>query len=338
MTGQTDPAKSKTRRFNNGGRTVIAGLENIPARTLHPGSPPLLRRRQSHLPHTSQGYQSMASVCKRSTGSKTRYLNIHNLGDEYFVPTAAEAQRAFSGQVACREKLTDAPMLTKSLREREINQKKNEKLAPIRLKSDSFFRLVLGSSFPTALCSKARSPVHARSQTSTNLSRSRCAKTSRPNPSYSVAHIFLPAIPFFLANAHCPLVVGVDQTPPRREFLTSDPKTRACNLLDLQLAPSSLLLIKFADEIYNHFGFFFGCVGWMWREEESTNRPPLIPELLSAAQPLPCPPTFEPESSGKGTGNTLEKGKQKAEDLFKSGAKVPKWLQNLSSPSSSSPF
>ncbi|KAA1112992.1 hypothetical protein PGT21_017930 [Puccinia graminis f. sp. tritici] len=51
------------------------------------------------------------------------------LGDEYFVPTAAEAQRAFSGQVASREKLTDAPMLTKSLREREQNQKKNEKLA-----------------------------------------------------------------------------------------------------------------------------------------------------------------------------------------------------------------
>jgi hypothetical protein len=63
---------------------------------------------------------------------------------------------------------------------------------------------------------------------------------------------------------------------------------------------------------------------------DSTKPPPLIPELLSAAQPLPPPPTFEAEKGGKQTGNTLEKGKQKVDDVLKSGAKVPKWLQNLS--------
>ncbi|KAA1131969.1 hypothetical protein PGTUg99_034994 [Puccinia graminis f. sp. tritici] len=204
------------------------------------------------------------------------------LGDEYFVPTAAEAQRAFSGQVASREKLTDAPMLTKSLREREQNQKKNEKLArfPItRVRIKFGDRSMLEGSLPS---------------------------TCKISDVYQfVKESLLEDVrtkPFILY-----------QTPPRREFLLTDPKTRSSNLLDLQLAPSSLLLIKFTDETYNH----------------STKPPPLLPELLSAAQPLPPPPTFEAEKGSKQTGNTLEKGKQKVDDVLKSGAKVPKWLQNL---------
>ncbi|PLW42943.1 hypothetical protein PCASD_04685 [Puccinia coronata f. sp. avenae] len=209
------------------------------------------------------------------------------LGDDYFVPTAAEAQRAFSSQVASREKLTDAPMLTKNLREREQNQKKNEKLArfPItRIRIKFGDRSMLEGSFPS---------------------------TSKISDVYQFVKESLQddvrTKPFILY-----------QTPPRREFLLKDAKIRSSNLLDLQLAPSSLLLIKFTDEIYNH----------------SSNRPPLMQELLDSAQPLPSPPTFEPESSAKQTDNTLEKGKQKVDDILKSGAKVPKWLQNLSSLSS----
>lgn len=47
-----------------------------------------------------------------------------DLPDSYFAPTASEAQKAFSGQQAARERLTDAPMLTKTLRDREEKAKK----------------------------------------------------------------------------------------------------------------------------------------------------------------------------------------------------------------------
>jgi tether containing UBX domain for GLUT4 len=60
-----------------------------------------------------------------------------------------------------------------------------------------------------------------------------------------------------------------DQTPPRREFLLKDAKIRSSNLLDLQLAPSSLLLIKFTDEIYNRTFFrvssFFFFFSYVWK-------------------------------------------------------------------------
>ncbi|KAI9612489.1 hypothetical protein H4Q26_007646 [Puccinia striiformis f. sp. tritici PST-130] len=183
------------------------------------------------------------------------------LGDEYFIPTAAEAQRAFSGQVANREKLTDSPMLTKTLRERELNQKKNQKLArfPItRIRIKFGDRSMLEGSFPS---------------------------TSKISDVYKFVKESLSedvrTKPFILY-----------QTPPRREFLLKDQKTAS---------------------IYNH----------------SSKPPPLTSELWRTAQPLPAPPSLEPESGSKQTDSALEKGKHKIDELLKSGAKAPKWLQNL---------
>lgn len=44
---------------------------------------------------------------------------------------------------------------------------------------------------------------------------------------------------------------SVDQTPPRRELKVSDPKVRDLTLFQLQLAPSSVLLLSFLDESLN---------------------------------------------------------------------------------------
>lgn len=44
---------------------------------------------------------------------------------------------------------------------------------------------------------------------------------------------------------------NVDQTPPRRELKVSDPKVRDLTLFQLQLAPSSVLLLGFLDESLN---------------------------------------------------------------------------------------
>ncbi|PSR88744.1 hypothetical protein PHLCEN_2v5095 [Hermanssonia centrifuga] len=43
-----------------------------------------------------------------------------------------------------------------------------------------------------------------------------------------------------------------DQTPPKRELKVSDPKVRDLNLSQLQLAPSSVLHLKFEDDSLNH--------------------------------------------------------------------------------------
>lgn len=42
-----------------------------------------------------------------------------------------------------------------------------------------------------------------------------------------------------------------DQTPPKRELKVSDPKVRDLSLAELQLAPSSVLHVKFEKEELN---------------------------------------------------------------------------------------
>jgi tether containing UBX domain for GLUT4 len=43
----------------------------------------------------------------------------------------------------------------------------------------------------------------------------------------------------------------LDQSPPKRDFKVSDPKVRDLTLFELQLAPSSVLLLRFEDESLN---------------------------------------------------------------------------------------
>lgn len=109
---------------------------------------------------------------------------------------------------------------------------------------------------------------------------------------------------------------SLDQTPPRREFKLSDPKINSNTLLELQLTPSSLFYIKFSDENLN----------------QPNQKPPLLPDLLARAEDLPPPPGMDPESTSTANSgpSVIEKGKQKLDDVLKSGAKAPKWLQNLS--------
>lgn len=43
----------------------------------------------------------------------------------------------------------------------------------------------------------------------------------------------------------------LDQSPPKRDLKVSDPKVRDLTLAELQLAPSSVLLLRFEDESLN---------------------------------------------------------------------------------------
>lgn len=47
------------------------------------------------------------------------------------------------------------------------------------------------------------------------------------------------------------LTYGIDQTPPKRELKVSDPTVRDETLFELQLAPSSVLHLKFEDDTLN---------------------------------------------------------------------------------------
>lgn len=43
----------------------------------------------------------------------------------------------------------------------------------------------------------------------------------------------------------------LDQSPPKSDLKVSDPKVRDLTLSELQLAPSSVLLLRFEDESLN---------------------------------------------------------------------------------------
>ncbi|KAL7004156.1 hypothetical protein EMMF5_006283 [Cystobasidiomycetes sp. EMM_F5] len=110
-------------------------------------------------------------------------------------------------------------------------------------------------------------------------------------------------------------------TPPRFELRLNDPKVTGKSLLDLQLAPSSALHIKFSEESLN----------------ESATRAPLRADLLDIAEDLPAPPSFDPtpeqiaaqEAARKSELEQQDKGKESTVGSNTSGNKVPKWLQKV---------
>ncbi|KIM64255.1 hypothetical protein SCLCIDRAFT_15272 [Scleroderma citrinum Foug A] len=95
------------------------------------------------------------------------------------------------------------------------------------------------------------------------------------------------------------------QSPPKREFKLSDPKVRGLTLAELQLAPSSVLLVRFEDDLLNRTGV----------------PAPLLPSIVAQAIELPTPPTFE--DSTKSQQSTPSKAKT-GSDKEK---KVPKWFK-----------
>lgn len=96
------------------------------------------------------------------------------------------------------------------------------------------------------------------------------------------------------------------QSPPKRDLKVSDPDVRDLSLAQLQLAPSSVLLLRFEDESLN-----------------GTNVPaPLLPSIAASAIELPKPPSIdaEPPKVEKSTTPPTKSstGTEK---------KIPKWLK-----------
>jgi tether containing UBX domain for GLUT4 len=98
------------------------------------------------------------------------------------------------------------------------------------------------------------------------------------------------------------------QSPPKRDLKVSDPKVRDSSLAQLQLAPSSILLLRFEDEALNR-----------------TDVPaPLASAILSQAMDLPISTSqaeLPTSSSSKGVPSAQPKTSQLTEK------KIPKWLK-----------
>jgi len=99
--------------------------------------------------------------------------------------------------------------------------------------------------------------------------------------------------------------------PPKRELKVSDPKVRDQSLVQLQLAPSSVLLLRFEDESLNG----------------SDVLAPLTPSILARAIDLPAPPNYDTAPSSTSTSRT-SKGMPGSSTGSKDGEKkIPKWLK-----------
>ncbi len=121
-----------------------------------------------------------------------------------------------------------------------------------------------------------------------------------------------------------------DQTPPKRELKVSDLKVRDQTLLQLQLAPTAILHLKFEDESLNRKSLLY--VVWTlnepWCHDIDVNSPaPLAQSFLAVAEDPPRPPVIE-EPATAATPAGPAKAKATSGSASSQGpTKVPKWLK-----------
>ncbi|KAI6129915.1 hypothetical protein EV401DRAFT_2206203 [Pisolithus croceorrhizus] len=193
-----------------------------------------------------------------------------NFPDSFFTPTAEDLKAAQATLSARTQALTHAPLQLRATREacREGQERQMAKYLPIRVRFGD--RTQLEKTFPSTENIKS---VYT-------FVRSSLRDDVKP-------------IDFILY-----------QSPPKREFRVSDPKIRGMTLAELQLSPSSVLLVRFEDESLNR-----------------SNVPaPLLPTLMAQAIDLPTPPAFG--DNARTPGSTTPSNSKATLDK-----KAPKWLK-----------
>ncbi|TFK47748.1 hypothetical protein OE88DRAFT_1635785 [Heliocybe sulcata] len=204
-----------------------------------------------------------------------------SLPESYFTPTAADLQLAQAQLSARTQALTDAPFKTQAAREAEAKVKRERwPTTRIRVK------------FPDGTQLEKSFPSTDRIKSVYVFVRSCLRDDVKP-------------IKFILYQ------------PPRRDLKNSDPKVRDLSLLDLQLSPSSVLLLRFEDPPLN----------------DTALPAPLLPSVLSHVQDLPAPPSFDSDASSPGPGGSGGSAPKLSASTLMQGAekKVPKWFKMGSS-------
>lgn len=108
----------------------------------------------------------------------------------------------------------------------------------------------------------------------------------------------------------------------------SDPAVRDLSLYDLQLAPSSILRIRFLDDALNRTSCIRPCRALLTGVPDVNVPAPLADDVLLQAVDLPKPPDFDrvdPSPSGSGVSrNAASSGQGSGAG---SERKLPKWLK-----------
>jgi len=228
----------------------------------------------SSAPQTAETTQTANSTDPLDPSS-FKYYNPSNISspapivpDNFYTPTASDLQGAQATLAARTQNLVDAPLQLRAAREANERAKRDRwPTTTIRIRFSD--RSQLEKSFPSS--DKIRS-VYA-------FVRDCLREDVQP-------------IKFILY-----------QSPPKRDLKVSDPKVRNLSLAELQLAPSSVLLLRFEEESLNG----------------SNVAAPLVASVLSQAVDLPTPPQFNPIVKGApavASGSTMKK----------KGKGMPKWL------------
>lgn len=200
-----------------------------------------------------------------------------DLPESYFTPTTADLKAAQTALAARTQALTNAPLQTSNMRE-AVEKPKRERWPNTTIRIKFLDGYQLEKVFPST--SKIK-PIYA-------FVRSCLREDVKPHK-------------FIL------------YTPPKRELKVSDPNVRDLSLYDLQLTPSSVLLIKFIDEELNHAHL----------------SSPLSEFVISKAEDLPLPPNFDEDESPSGSNPTAKKatGSSLSSSGIMGDKKIPKWLK-----------
>ncbi|KAG5635782.1 hypothetical protein H0H81_010142, partial [Sphagnurus paluster] len=197
------------------------------------------------------------------------------LPDDYFTPTAVDLKAAQQALSSRTQALVNAPLELRAVRESREQAKRDR--------------------WPNTT-------IRIRFTDRTQLERT-FASTDKIRSVYA-----------FVRNALREDVKSIKfilyQSPPKRDLKVSDPKVRDLSLSQLQLAPSSVLLLRFEDESLN-----------------GSNVPaPLQPMILAQAVDLPAPPDYETLNSSS-TSPAPKSGPSSTAPTSNGEKKIPKWLK-----------
>ncbi|KAJ3478529.1 hypothetical protein NLI96_g9694 [Meripilus lineatus] len=211
----------------------------------------------------------------RAPGSNAA-TRLGDLPESYFVPSAADLRAQQNSLIARTQALSNAPLKTQAMRDAEEKAKRTKyPTTTIRIKFSD--RSQLQKSFPST--DKIRS-VYA-------FVRSSLREDVKP-------------IKFVLYQ------------PPKRELKVSDTAVRDLSLLQLDLAPSSVLHLRFLDDSLN----------------DPTTPAPLDASIIARAEDLPIPP--DPDKDTSPGSSRVQTPRPKASSSSTSGKtdiKVPKWFK-----------
>ncbi|KAJ3997859.1 hypothetical protein F5050DRAFT_1568497 [Lentinula boryana] len=212
-------------------------------------------------------------VYKPTSGSSS--ILPTDLPDSYFEPTAFDLKLAQSQLSSRTQALTNAPLQLRTTREAAEKAKK-ERWPNTKIRVRFTDRTQLEKVFPST--DKIKS-IYA-------FVRSSLREDVKP-------------IKFILYQ------------PPHRDLKVSDLKVKNLSLAELELAPSSVLLVRFEDESLNG----------------SDVPAPLASNVLALAESLPAPPSQEDDSSSASPSATNKGGKTLGSGSATGGKKMPQWLK-----------